>query len=183
MIIGFDIDGVIFNSMKVILEEYNSKFNTDFKQEQVTDYRVEKCLNLDPEYFRTLIDLVWVEKSHLIGLYEPKIPSLINSLRPKHKIVIVTKRRISTLPYVLHNLEKYGIIIDGVVCVNNGLEKSLANVDYLIDDSKEMIDKFHNYGFLLKRPYNEKYDVESVEQYIYIIRKMSEYNEENKVAV
>ena len=169
MKIAIDIDGTLFDIITPILREYNKKFNTDYKPADITKYKVQDCLDVNMEYFRYLIDQVWIENYKEIEMYEPNMVKKLNSLRPQNKIIILTKRNINTIPYVVRKLEKCEIEVDGLVVVNNGLEKSLAKVDCLLDDDREVIDEFGSKGYLIKRIYNKVYDVESLEHFINIV--------------
>src|SRR5574339_945998 len=125
MIIGIDIDGTLFDVLTPTLLEYNFRHGTDFKPEQVTTYKIQDCLNIDKDEFYEILNYVWINLWEEIKPYEAFVDNYLNSLRNngKNKIVIVTKRDLKTLPNVINLLKKWKIKIDGMVCVNNGIEK------------------------------------------------------------
>ena len=167
MIIGVDIDGCIFDVLTPVLAEYNGRHGTNHKPEDVTDYHVQKCLNIDYDEFYELLNFVWTNNWQEIKPYEPFTDHYLNRLRRdcKHQIVIITKRDIKTITNVINLLKKWRIKIDGLVCLNNTLVKNMVDVDVLLDDSKDVTDAFGEKGFLIKRSYNKIYDVESIKEF------------------
>ena len=172
MNIGIDIDGTIFDVLTPVLTEYNGRHGTRFTPEDVTDYHVQKVLNIDYDEFYEILNFIWINQWQEIKPYEPFTDNYLNRLRRdgKHQIVIVTKRDIKTLTNVVNLLKKWRIKIDGLVCVNNLLVKTMVDVDVLLDDSKEVTDSFGDKGYLIKRPYNKLYDVESIKEFTDKIR-------------
>lgn len=171
-VIGLDIDGTLFDVLSPVLEEYNGRHNTNFKPDDVTDYKVHQVLNIDYDEFYEILNYIWINQWQSIKPYEPFTDNYLNRLRNgnKNQVVIVTKRDLKTISNVVNLLKKWRIKIDGLICVNNSLEKTMVTVDLLLDDSKEVTDSFGNRGFLIKRPYNKVYDVESIREFATKIR-------------
>lgn len=166
MIYGIDLDNTLFDVLTPTLEEYNSRHNTNYAFSDITDYHAHRVLNISKNDFYELLDFVWINCWNEIQPFEPNISSIIKRLRRKgkNKVILVTKRNLSTIINVINLLKKWNIIVDGIVCIN-GMDKTIVNIDYMIDDSKEITDMFGNRGLLLKRPYNIKYDIESIEDF------------------
>lgn len=166
MIYGIDCDNTIFDVLTPTLEEYNSRYGTNYVFSDITDYHAHRVLNISKNTFYELLDFVWVNCWIEIQPFEPNISKIIKRLRRKgkNKIVLVTKRNLSTIINVINLIKKWKIIIDGIVCIN-GMDKTIVNIDYMIDDSKEITDMFGDRGLLLKRPYNKTWDIESIEDF------------------
>jgi len=58
--IGFDIDGVVANTMEAFIRLARTEYGAKVRPEEITEFQVENCLNLDPvmvaEIFRRLLE-------------------------------------------------------------------------------------------------------------------------------
>jgi uncharacterized HAD superfamily protein len=165
--IGIDIDGCLFDVLTPTLNEYNLRYNTNFKPSDITDYHAHKILGINVSRFIELLDFIWINDFNSIRPYEQDINLSFKKLHGKnHQIIIVTRRNVKTIPNVINVLKKWSMKVDGFVVVNNGLDKTLANVDVMIDDSKEVINLFGYKGYLIQRPYNPTYDIKSIGEFV-----------------
>lgn len=167
MLCGLDIDGCLFDVITPTLLELQLRRGISINPNEIHDYHAHKLLNIDYEYFINILNFVWFAESESIMPYEKDVHKHLNRLSDQgHKIVIVTKRDIKTISNVINVLKRWKIKVDGIVCVNSSLEKTLINVDVMLDDSKDVTDQFGERGYLIKRSYNPHYDVESIEDFV-----------------
>ena len=167
MKIAFDVDGTLFDVLTPTLNEYNLRYNTNYKPSDITDYHAHKILGTSVSRFIELLDFIWINDFNSIRPYEQDLNRHFKRLHGKnHQIIIITRRNVKTIPNVINVLKKWNLKVDGFVVVNNSLDKTLANVDIMIDDSKDVIDMFHYRGFLIKRSYNQSYNIESIGDFV-----------------
>lgn len=163
MKLGIDLDGVLLDILKPTLDEYNLRYRTNFTPDDIIHYKAHQILGISVDEFLSLLDFIYINDFHSIRPYEIDVNNHLKRLRDNgHQIIIVTRRNLKTIPNVINILKKWKIGIDGFICVNNSLDKTVANVDIMIDDSREVTDVFGSHGFLIKRSYNHTYDIESI---------------------
>jgi uncharacterized HAD superfamily protein len=165
--LGIDVDGTLLDVLTPTLNEFNLRYGTNFKSSDIIDYHAHKILGTSVNNFISLLDFIWINDFNSIRPYESDINLHFKKLHGKnHQIIIVTRRNVKTIPNVINVLKKWSMKVDGFVVVNNSLDKTLANVDIMIDDSRDVIDLFGNKGYLIRRPYNHTYDIESIGDFV-----------------
>lgn len=160
MIIKIDVDGVIRNINKSMVDLYNSDFFDSIKVDDITEYDVEKVF---PKIKKTLgitaSDYFFKFNSNKIFLLSEtysKVRESIDLLRNNgHKVIIVTwqpvfRNKINTLYF----LESNGIQYDDI-CFTK--DKWMVQGDWLIDDNPEFItdERDESKKMMIKMPYNK----------------------------
>ncbi len=160
MIIKIDVDGVIRNINKSMVDLYNRDFFDSIKVDDITEYDVEKVF---PKIKKTLgitaSDYFFKFNSNKIFLLSEtysKVRESIDLLRNNgHKVIIVTwqpvfRNKINTLYF----LESNGIQYDDI-CFTK--DKWMVQGDWLIDDNPEFItdERDESKKMMIKMPYNK----------------------------
>ena len=160
MIIKIDVDGVIRNINKSMVDFYNRYFFDSIKVDNITEYDVEKVF---PKIKKTLgitaSDYFFKFNSNKIFLLSEtysKVRESIDLLRNNgHKVIIVTwqpvfRNKINTLYF----LESNGIQYDDI-CFTK--DKWMVQGDWLIDDNPEFItdERDESKKMMIKMPYNK----------------------------
>ena len=160
MIIKIDVDGVIRNINKSMVDLYNSDFFDSIKVDDISEYDVDKVF---PKIKKTLgitaSDYFFKFNSNKIFLLSEtysKVRESIDLLRNNgHKVIIVTwqpvfRNKINTLYF----LESNGIQYDDI-CFTK--DKWMVQGDWLIDDNPEFItdERDESKKMMIKMPYNK----------------------------
>lgn len=160
MIIKIDVDGVIRNINKSMVDLYNRDFFDSIKVDDITEYDVDKVF---PKIKKTLgitaSDYFFKFNSNKIFLLSEtysKVRESIDLLRKNgHKVIIVTwqpvfRNKINTLYF----LESNGIQYDDI-CFTK--DKWMVQGDWLIDDNPEFItdERDESKKMMIKMPYNK----------------------------
>lgn len=160
MVIKIDVDGVIRNINKSMVDLYNRDFFDSLKVDDISEYDVEKVF---PKIKKTLgitaSDYFFKFNSNKIFLLSEtysKVRESIDLLRNNgHKVIIVTwqpvfRNKINTLYF----LESNGIQYDDI-CFTK--DKWMVQGDWLIDDNPEFItdERDESKKMMIKMPYNK----------------------------
>lgn len=160
MVIKIDVDGVIRNINKSMVDLYNRDFFDSLKVDDISEYDVEKVF---PKIKKTLgitaSDYFFKFNSNKIFLLSEtysKVRESIDLLRKNgHKVIIVTwqpvfRNKINTLYF----LESNGIQYDDI-CFTK--DKWMVQGDWLIDDNPEFItdERDESKKMMIKMPYNK----------------------------
>lgn len=161
MVIKIDVDGVIRNINKSMVDLYNRDFFDSLKVDDISEYDVEKVF---PKIKKTLgitaSDYFFKFNSNKIFLLSEtysKVRESIDLLRNNgHKVIIVTwqpvfRNKINTLYF----LESNGIQYDDI-CFTK--DKWIVQGDWLIDDNPEFItdERDESKKMMIKMPYNKE---------------------------
>ena len=161
MVIKIDVDGVIRNINKSMVDLYNRDFFDSLKVDDISEYDVEKVF---PKIKKTLgitaSDYFFKFNSNKIFLLSEtysKVRESIDLLRNNgHKVIIVTwqpvfRNKINTLYF----LESNGIQYDDI-CFTK--DKWRVQGDWLIDDNPEFItdERDESKKMMIKMPYNKE---------------------------
>lgn len=161
MVIKIDVDGVIRNINKSMVDLYNRDFFDSLKVDDISEYDVEKVF---PKIKKTLgitaSDYFFKFNSNKIFLLSEtysKVRESIDLLRNNgHKVIIVTwqpvfRNKINTLYF----LESNGIQYDDI-CFTK--DKWMVQGDWLIDDNPEFItdERDESKKMMIKMPYNKE---------------------------
>ncbi len=183
MRIGIDLDDVVFEFVRELLNIYQRTYNKKVNYDEVSSYNFNELLNISRKEFSDLImskfDKRKIENLELCeGVYDS-----VNRLSKEHEIYFITSR--VRKEGTLESLNKYFNHINfelyfssnpyvgnfgkdkGEICKNMG-------IDYMIEDSREHAEICSKKGIktiLLDKPWNKKYGEH------YNIIKLKNWNE------
>jgi len=154
MILGIDVDSVIADLSPAWFGRYNKDYNDNLTNDRITEWATEKFVK--PECGIKIYD--YLTDPTLYDDVEPIQDSLyfINLLREKgHRIVFITMTPIETPGVKFNWLVKHGYLKKDekhnyVEC----RDKSLINVDILLDDRFDTIRTFPRIGVIFDQPWN-----------------------------
>jgi uncharacterized HAD superfamily protein len=104
--IAFDIDGVFANTMALFLEIARKEYGINhIRYEDITEYFLEECLDIDPEIIRVIINRI------LEGDFEPQLKPIdgavevLSEIAKAHPLLFVTARpELSTIKEWVHTV-------------------------------------------------------------------------------
>lgn len=139
-----DIDGVLLDTVGMFLEIYNTKHNTAFKHEDMTNWDLNVCLGEPTKVmWETFKQITTDDRWGAVQLCDPYAPTLLRKLRNSYAVDLVTARTRESIIPVLERLDTLGCEWDSVCVVDykNYNEKAKYANDYVafVDDSP------HNY--------------------------------------
>lgn len=163
--ICIDVDGVLRDNLKTMVDLYNKSFGESLKVCDVLDFRteisfpkIEKCTD------KTASEWLFQDHSKEIFLEAgpyPHVNSDIESLRKEANVVILTYQKTyrnqkHTLEWLWNNKIEY----DGLVFMK---DKTRLICDYFVDDNSwNFIGSNAKHGILISAPYNLNESEESV---------------------
>lgn len=176
MKIAIDIDGVLRDSVEMMVQVYNKTFGTDMKTEDVKNYSVkesfpliEKKLKIEPHefFFNTHSEKINRQSDIFLGV----IDSLIKIKENGHSIHIISyqpsyKNKLHTLMW----LDDTKIPYDTITFCNRQA-KNIIDVDIIVDDNPQYFQQINaNRCILINRSYNEdmkQYTCVDTGEYVY----------------
>ncbi len=104
--IAFDIDGVFANTMALFLEIARNDYGMNHvRYQDITEYFLEECLDIDPEVIRVIINRI------LEGDFEPELKPIdgavevLSEIAHTHPLLFVTARpELSTIKEWVHRV-------------------------------------------------------------------------------
>ena len=178
--VALDLDGVIWDLVHPWVEEYNRRYDDNLTYEGVTSYdltkHMVKCRKED--YCHILTE---PEFWQIVEPFEGNVEWL-KKLNCKYNIVIATKtdfrvfemkvkRVLELFPFMKHSQ---------IICIH---DKSLLNVDWLVDDCLDNLNGGIFNAIVYDAPYNktDKYlRVENLEQVYYLLEQYYNESKEKK---
>lgn len=177
MRIAIDIDGVLRDSVDMMVKIYNLNFGTDMKTEDVKFYSVkeafpliEQKLKIDPHDFFFSRDN-GEKVNRLSDAFEGVIDALQEAKEKGHSINIISyqpsyKNKLHTLMW----LEDVRIPYDSITfCTKKA--KNILDVDVIVDDNPQYFQEINaDRLILINRSYNEKteqYQCVDTGEYVY----------------
>ena len=160
MRIAIDIDGVIRDSVRKMVELYNNYFSTNLQVDDVEFYDVEKSFPLlkesgiDP--YKFFFDDHDMDVNFLSYCFDGVIQAIKITHQRGHSIHLITyqpslKNKISTIRW----LEVMNIIYDSITFVSKHA-KNIIDVDVIIDDNPSYFKEVNtNQCILINRSYNK----------------------------
>lgn len=148
--IGIDLDSTLNNLNDVWLDRYNKDYNDDIKHFEKWD----ATYNLKPECSVKIYDYL-KEPGFFYNLdIRPNAKRVVDLLSKKYDLYIVTAYQASTCVDKTNWVKKHLPSIDheNIIFCNN---KSVLNLDYLIDDGPHNILGFKQVGVIFDLEYNE----------------------------
>lgn len=159
-IVGVDIDGVLGNQVHGVLERVNARLGLSFRYEQVVhwDAPLGGSTSFKPE-----IEAAMSDPSYVLDMpVHPGAAELLEALRRRHVVKIITVRPRSAIPHTEQWLRKNGLVYDELVFAEEAL-KSRHGADVLIDDYPknlaEFLDNSAGVGVLVDQPWNQEVSV------------------------
>lgn len=155
MNIGVDIDGVLADQTREILQRINRRTGSHFRKRDVTSWNanlagidieveIEQSLQKDPGYVRRM-QLIQGARVAL------------DQLAKEHELVAITNRAGEMLEVTEDWLKSKMLAVQHVKSTR-GSSKSQVNVDVLIDDNPNNIEEFTSNsgaGILFSQPWNK----------------------------
>jgi uncharacterized protein len=162
--IGFDIDGVVADTMKAFMRIAEEEFGIDYiKKEQITSYWIEECLPIPLDIIKAIINRLLMDP---IGIRLEPLPGAretLMRLSVHDSLTFVTARSvkepiedwlISLLSGVAH--KDIRVIATGQYSAKAGVLDELK-LKYFIDDHLETCRDLHKRGiktFVFDQPWN-----------------------------
>ena len=189
-VIGIDLDGVLVDFNRKILELLNEKLGTNYVMSDITDYKYYKCLPaVDEEVTHWLFDktlntpnfwtsLAAVDRGEGVrALHARQHKFLVYALTARRESGAVTGKSTTTAQQSIHWLTSRGLDMAGVIRCDGGYNKGtiLSNFgcEYFLDDSPECYLSCVEAGvktYLMDRPYNQCLETDdrvySVKEYL-----------------
>ena len=134
--IALDLDSVLADVMLIWLEEYNLKFNTSIKKQDLFQWHLHNMLPLTEKYAQDLFTYVWKKRWKDIPPTNNDISMVTNLLQKAgFRISIITKRDRATMSFVAHWLDLYNIYFNDVIFIFDNISKTCYPFFLLVDDS------------------------------------------------
>lgn len=148
--LGIDLDSTLNNLDKVWLKRYNEDYNDSLKQ--WNDWQVLRCVK--PECGKKILDYL-LEPNFFKTLGVQKYAAeTIKYLSQYFDIYIITAYNVVTCVDKAEWLKEHFQMIkqENIIFCN---DKSVLNIDYLIDDGPHNIEGFKQTGIIFDKPYNK----------------------------
>lgn len=178
--VALDLDGVIWDLVRPWITEYNNRFGDNLSYDDVTSYdltrHMKKCTKED--YCHILSEILfWQKVEPFSGNSE-----WLRKLNKRFNLVIATKtdyrlfemkvnRVLELFPFIKHSQ------------IINIHDKSLLNVDWLVDDCLDNLKRGDFNAVVYDAPYNksEKYfRVKSLEEFYNLLEQYYNESKEKK---
>lgn len=175
-IIFVDVDDVCAKLAPIWLGLYNKDYNDNLTEEDITDWGIDKLVK--PECG---IKIYTYLKDPAI--YDPVLPTVgalegVNKLREmNYRVLFATACPVEVAGRKFHWLRQYGFIKKERDYIEIR-DKSLLKGHFMIDDSYDNCQGFTGVGYLMKAPWNIKYDWNNrADNWEDFVNKMEEFVE------
>lgn len=168
--IGIDLDDVVFEFMKTLIDYYNEKTENNFLYEEMHSYNISNILNIEHEEVDNIIkEMTGKDKTLGMDICEFAKESILNLSNSK-EIYFITSRvhRKNTLESLQKHFSdiNFELFFSSNPYVNNeGKHKGEIcldlGIDYMIEDSYEHAINCANSGvkcFLIEKPWNVNFE-------------------------
>jgi len=168
--IGFDLDGVLSNFNRIILQTIKEMFGLSYTEDQITDWYYYNCLpGFTEEMFDKLFERLVKKKDIWKNAkpYDDKTMRMVADLSWKTNLYFITSRfpnrtHEDTLMQTREWIKAHNIDAAGVVLTREKAAAcKLLGLDLFLDDNaenvKEIAENSETHCFLLDRPYNQGY--------------------------
>ena len=163
--IGFDIDGVVADTMKAFIRIAKEEFGINYiSKEQITSYWIEECLPVSPDIIKTIINRLLIDPFGIELEPLPGAREILTKLAAHSRLTFVTARStkkpieawlVSLLSDVPH--EDIRVIATGHHSAKAGVLKELK-LKCFIDDHLETCRDLHSKGIrtiVFDQPWNK----------------------------
>ena len=152
--VGIDIDNTIWDLVSPWLEWYNILYLDDIKYEQINEYNFFGMTTKATK--KEMFDILHTpEFWDYVKPFEDSY-SALKKFNNEFELYIVTKTSYKTPSKKFDNFFTYFPFLSEKQLVNTS-NKSLLNIDVLIDDYVKNLGNNTKYNFLINTPYNKKY--------------------------
>ena len=173
--IAIDFDETLFPTLEKVLEIYNKRTNANLTLSHITTYNLYDCL--DHKIADTLIEL-FCEKEIYDNLkpYEGAIEAVKLLVERGYEIYIATATNVKNMEWKEQLLQEYFPFVpkDNLIRIHN---KSLLNVDMLIEDSMRNLTRTFADRVCFDQPWNR----DKEKDYVYSISRIYHWNEIIKI--
>lgn len=165
--IAFDVDGVFANTMGLFLEIARKDYGINhIRYEDITEYFLEDCLDIDPEIIRVIINRI------LEGEFEPELKPIdgavevLSGIGEAHPLLFVTARpQLGTVKEWIHNTlslksSDIEVIATGTFEAKPHVLKA-RGIRYFVEDCLEVCYMLSEHGItpiLFSQPWNRSSD-------------------------
>ena len=134
--IALDLDSVLADVMLIWLEEYNLKFNTAIKKQDLSQWHLHNILPLPEKYIQDLFTHVWKNRWKDIPPTNNDLSIVTNLLQKAgFRISIITKRDRATMSFVAQWLDLHSICFNDLIFIFDNASKTCYPFFLLVDDS------------------------------------------------
>lgn len=168
--IGIDLDSTMNNLEQVWLERYNLDFKDNLKEWYTWDvhkYVKKECGKKIYDYLH--------EPNFFYNLdIKPNVKEVIDFLSSKYELYVPTAYSADTCLDKVNWIKKHNLNIkeENVIFINN---KSLLDLDYLIDDGPHNFNNFKGIGLVFDQPYNRWIQDSENRKRVYNWKEIYEY--------
>lgn len=152
--VGIDIDNTIWDLVSPWIEWYNLLYLDDIKYEQITKYNFSDITSKATE--KELFEILHIpEFWNYVKPYNDSY-DVLKKFNDEFELYIVTKTSYKTPTKKFDNFFNYFPFLSEKQLINTS-NKSILNVDTLIDDYPKNLEGINTYKFLIDTPYNKEY--------------------------
>lgn len=152
--VGIDIDNTIWDLISPWLEWYNILYLDNIKYKQITEYSFFDITTKATK--KEMYDILHTpEFWNYVKPFKDSY-SALKKFNNEFELYIVTKTSYKTPSKKFDNFFNYFPFLSEKQLVNTS-NKSLLNIDVLIDDYVKNLGNNTKYNFLINTPYNKKY--------------------------
>lgn len=176
MKIAIDFDNTLFPTVECVLEVYNRHHNSNLELSQITEYDLHD--NFQEDVADELIAL-FIDKEVYDNLrpYKGAVRVVRTLIEQGHEIYIATSSDVRNMEWKEELLQKYFPFIpkQNLIRIHN---KSLLNVDVLVDDNLDMLTK----TLVADRVcFSQLWNNSPSKDFVYNIRRFSDWGEINDI--
>lgn len=158
-LISLDMDGTIGESVKPVLDLFHKSGGIklrldDIKNHDLREMHYPDGKRPDPELVQGLFRHAY--RHGLVGLVDPNIPTIVNSLRNSHQVRVLSTT-VAERNDVLRFLRKHRIGFDDIVFADQDKDKVMNSGSAHVDDDQRLAEAMAGAGkrvLLLRRPWN-----------------------------
>ena len=169
--IALDFDETLFPTMEKVLEIYNKRNNTNIVLSNITKYNLHENFSFDvaDELLSIFVDQNVYEN---LQPYKGAVRTIKTLIESGHEVYIATSTDVRNLEWKEQLLQKHFPFIpkDNLIRIHN---KSLLNVDVLIDDKIDNLISIFADRICLSQPWNQDEDAD----YAYSIYRVNHWGE------
>ncbi len=160
-IVAIDLDGTLADSLSVLLQLAEKRYGIKLLKRDVKTYGLEGYFpNVSSKDIDELFRKVWSHPEKIM-LEDKEIPQIIDNIRSKYKVMILTATRGTDLD-AKKWLDANGIKYDEFKHVEHSNMKSSIDVYLYVDDHPDVamdVAKAGKIAILLRQPWNNDFDL------------------------
>lgn len=176
MKIALDFDNTLFQTVERVIDVYNSRNSTNIEFSQVTEYNLYECFPVDVA--DKLIALFTDREVYdMLRPYREATNAIKTLATIGHELFVATSTDARNLVWKEQLLQRYFPCIpnENLIRIHN---KSLLNVDVLVDDNLDMLTK----TLVADRVcFSQLWNNNPSKDFVYNIRRFSDWGEINDI--